>query len=220
MRSVLSIDANIPRPDRPDGFDDDVCFSEDLVELMLEEYTRPGDLVFDPFAGFGTTLAVAERMGRQPLGLEILPERVAFIQARLDDPTAVMRADARRIAELNLPPIDFCMTSPPYMTHVDHAENPLTGYQTEDGDYARYLDELTTVYRQLACLLVPAGRAVINVSNIRLGPLFTPLAWDVGKAILTVLPLENEVVLDWNPPPAWFTNDYCLVFRKPTLIAA
>ena len=31
-----------------------------LVEAFLAEYTRPGDLVFDPFAGFGTTLLVAE----------------------------------------------------------------------------------------------------------------------------------------------------------------
>ncbi len=32
---------------------------------LFTEYTHPGELVFDPFAGFGTTLRVAEEMERR-----------------------------------------------------------------------------------------------------------------------------------------------------------
>ena len=53
-------------PDRPAGLDQDAAYPEELVALFLEEFTRPGELLFDPFAGFGTTLVVAERLGRQP----------------------------------------------------------------------------------------------------------------------------------------------------------
>jgi len=49
--------------------DDDVRYSESLVEYFLGEYTNEGDIVFDPFAGFGTTLIVAEQMGSKPDGI-------------------------------------------------------------------------------------------------------------------------------------------------------
>ena len=40
--------------------DDNVSFAEELVEIFLADYTQPGDLVFDPFAGFGTTLSSSQ----------------------------------------------------------------------------------------------------------------------------------------------------------------
>jgi DNA modification methylase len=199
---------------RDDGDDDD-RFSDQLVEAFLTAYTRPGDLVLDPFAGFGTTLVVAERMGRRVLGLEILPDRVDHIRARVSDPATVIEADARRLAALDLPPVDFSLTSPPYMTRTDHPENPLTGYQTLDGDYGRYLDELTAVYGAIGQLLTPGGKAVVNVSNLRTDGTVSPLAWDVGAALSRVLRFEQEVILDWAEPEDWYTNDYCLVFGSP-----
>jgi len=36
-----------------------------VVENLLWFYTEPGDIVFDPFAGGGTTIDVAKRMGRR-----------------------------------------------------------------------------------------------------------------------------------------------------------
>ena len=39
--------------------EDDVRFPESLVEHFLEQYTQKGEIVLDPFAGFGTTLFVA-----------------------------------------------------------------------------------------------------------------------------------------------------------------
>jgi hypothetical protein len=42
---------------------------------------------------------------------------------------------------------------------------------------------------------------------------FTPLAWDIATALSGVLEFEREVVLDWQSPPPWCTNDYCLAFR-------
>lgn len=187
-------------------------FTPELVEAFLDEYTKPGDVVFDPFAGFGTTLVVAERMGRRPLGVEILAERAELVRAKLQDPSAILCADARGLDRLDLPPIDFSITSPPYMTRRDHPQNPLSGYQTLDGDYQRYLHELTAIYRTLGLCLVPGARVVINAANLRSHS--TRLAWDIAEAVSTVLTYEREVVIDWDEPPEWLTNDYCLVFSR------
>jgi DNA modification methylase len=46
-----------------------------VPQHVIERYSRPGDWVLDPFCGFGTTLVVAERLGREPLGFENLTGR-------------------------------------------------------------------------------------------------------------------------------------------------
>ncbi|HMF33380.1 MAG TPA: site-specific DNA-methyltransferase [Candidatus Lokiarchaeia archaeon] len=46
-------------------------FHEDLPGRMIDLFTRPGDLVLDPFLGSGTTLAEAFRRGRACVGYEI-----------------------------------------------------------------------------------------------------------------------------------------------------
>jgi tRNA G10 N-methylase Trm11 len=195
------------------GYDDDVAYPEALVALFLEEFTRPGDLVFDPFAGFGTTLAVAERMGRNALGLELLPERVDFIRHRLRDPAAILAGDALRLAELDLPVIDFVMTSPPYMNRVSHPENPLTGYRTLDGNYEQYLMQLGAVFRTLRQRLRFGATVVISVANIASTPV-TTLAWDLGGELAKSLRFVREIVIDWDKMPPQLTSDYCLIFER------
>jgi site-specific DNA-methyltransferase (cytosine-N4-specific) len=58
-------------------------FPESLVERCVRLSTRPGDLVLDPFAGSGTTLAVATRLGRTALGIELNPEYADLAVKRL-----------------------------------------------------------------------------------------------------------------------------------------
>ena len=44
-----------------------------LVEAVLEAFTDPGDLVFEPFCGSGTQLIAAERTGRRCCAVELDP---------------------------------------------------------------------------------------------------------------------------------------------------
>lgn len=48
-----------------------VSFPRDLPRRFIHQYTNPGELVLDPFAGVGTTVRVAVEMGRAGLGIEI-----------------------------------------------------------------------------------------------------------------------------------------------------
>jgi len=49
-------------------------FPEDLPEWFIKLFTQKGDCVLDPFMGSGTTAIVAQRMERNTIGIEILPE--------------------------------------------------------------------------------------------------------------------------------------------------
>jgi site-specific DNA-methyltransferase (adenine-specific) len=56
---------------------------EALLERIVRVSSNPGDLVLDPFAGSGTTLAVAKRLGRRYIGAELSAEYHRKIEERL-----------------------------------------------------------------------------------------------------------------------------------------
>ena len=194
--------------------DDDVRFPPQLVELFLSEYTDRGDVVLDPFAGFGTTAVVAERMGRRAICIELLPERSTFIRTRVSVAVNVISGDARDLAALVAEPVDFVMTSPPYMTRNDHPQDPMTGYRSLNADYDRYLRDLRDVFAQAADTLRPGRRAVINVANLVHGGITTNLAWDVKATVSEVLSFEREVLVLSDKHPPHIADEYCLVFRR------
>ena len=191
----------------------DVRYAPALVRHFLEVYTAPGDIILDPFAGFGTTLFVAESMGRVPIGIELEEDKVDFIREKLADKNAIRHADARRLAEIDLPRIDFSMTSPPFTNAFD-PENALNAYQTKDGSYDSYLNELQEIYRMLAKRLKPGGRVVLEVSNLKDAQGITPLAWDIAARISRVLRFDGEVVICWDKYWYGYDHSYCLVFGE------
>ncbi len=56
-----------------------------LLRILLSS-TNPGDVVLDPFAGSGTTLVVAEQLGRKSIGIELDAFNVALIRNRVMAP--------------------------------------------------------------------------------------------------------------------------------------
>ncbi len=61
---------------------------EALLERIVRCSSNEGDLVFDPFAGSGTTLAVAHRLARRWLGCELSPEYRDRALQRITQPPA------------------------------------------------------------------------------------------------------------------------------------
>lgn len=54
-----------------------------LVRRVIALFSKPGDLVVDPFAGSGTTLEVAVKMGRRAVGYEIKESYARMANASL-----------------------------------------------------------------------------------------------------------------------------------------
>jgi site-specific DNA-methyltransferase (adenine-specific) len=57
---------------------------EGVLERIVRVASNQGELVLDPFAGSGTTLAVAKRLGRRYLGIELSQEYADKVRQRLD----------------------------------------------------------------------------------------------------------------------------------------
>ncbi|MFA6208664.1 MAG: DNA methyltransferase [Candidatus Obscuribacterales bacterium] len=193
----------------------DVRYSEALVEHFLEQFTKKGDIILDPFMGFGTTLLVAEQMERTCYGIEFDQERQEYVCSILQHPDRALHGDSMSLSSLPIPDIDFSITSPPYMGKA-HTENPFTAYSTQGGGYNQYLKDLGHIYQQVAAKLKPNGRAVLEVSNLKHEDgSVTTLAWDIARVISEVLHFDGEIVMNWPDDCGYgYDHSYCLVFSK------
>ncbi len=210
MRTFLRMKNRQTRKLRPEFLGEDLRYPEELVAEFLRIYTRPGDIVLDPFAGYGTTLVVAETMGRTPFGVESDPRRIAYIRSQLQQSAGLIHGDSRHLLDYRLPLCDFSITSPPYMER-DDPENPLV---LQAGPYERYLEDLRQIYAQVRQVLRPGARAVLEVSNLKGPSGVTTLAWDVARAVSAELTFEGEVVIGWDTYAYGYDHSYCLVFSR------
>jgi tRNA G10 N-methylase Trm11 len=212
VRTFLRLKHQLSRRLPPEFRDEELRFPEELAATALRRWSRVGDTVLDPFAGYGTTLVVAEALGRVGYGIEADARRVEYARSLLDDPTRMMHGDARRMRVLGLPPIDVVLTSPPFMARSD-TFNPLSGSPAPPDTYAAYLRDLQVVFAQVRSLMRPKARAVLEVANLNEPAGLTTLAWDVARALSDVLHFEGEIVIGWDRSAYGYDHSYLLLFR-------
>ena len=76
------------------------CFKPQLPRFFIERLTRPGDVVYDPFMGRGTTPVEAALLGRVPFGNDINPLSLTFARPRLRPPA--LDEISKRLGEIDL----------------------------------------------------------------------------------------------------------------------
>ena len=60
---------------------------EALLERIIQASSNPGDTILDAYCGCGTTVAVAHRLGRRWIGMDISYQAISLILKRLEDST-------------------------------------------------------------------------------------------------------------------------------------
>ena len=101
--------------------------------------------------------------------------------------------------KMDLPPIDYCITSPPYWdmltekgfeTQEDRKERGLDFYYSDNQrdlgnihEYEKFVDELTRIYRGVFDVLQKGKYMTVIVKNVKKKSQAYPLAWDIGKRL-------------------------------------
>ena len=93
------------------------CFKPQLPRFFIERLTRPGETVYDPFMGRGTTVLEAALMGRVALGCDINPVSKVLVEARLQPPA--LEAVRRRLSTID------------WTAHEECPEDLLTFYHAD-----------------------------------------------------------------------------------------
>ncbi len=125
-RNVWS-DLSSPRHKR--HLDHGAVFPLKLANRLISMYSGVGDLVFEPFAGVGTTLVASFQMNRRSIGIELNPDFIQMAKEWLAEENSLLTS------EINLPELhhDDCrnllkylepnsvqvtITSPPYADFI------------------------------------------------------------------------------------------------------
>lgn len=210
--------------DLPDRFEGDPRTPATYVEHFLAAFTDPEDTILDPFAGYGTTLRVAERMCREAYGIEYDAEVASFARQQVDHPERIVHGDALDATSYdNVPSVDCCFTSPPYMIEV--TADSLTNYTESGREYEQYLADLGRVFDHFSDLLRAGGHVLIDVSNMKVEETVTTLAWDIADVVAEQYRFEGEVVVTWGADDSsrdhgegtygyGYDHSYCLVFEQ------
>ncbi|MFI1995306.1 TRM11 family SAM-dependent methyltransferase [Actinoplanes sp. NPDC020271] len=164
-----------------------------LAAHAISSFTAPGDLVFDPMAGSGTTLVEAMHLGRNALGIDIEPRFTALAEKNITLASAqgatgtakVITGDATRLLDLvpasAVGQVALVLTSPPYgrgthgLVRVNSSGVRKRGHlygDRERGNLAyagwfRLLDGFATILAASYELLCPGGIVVITCRPVR-----------------------------------------------------
>ncbi|MFE6895070.1 TRM11 family SAM-dependent methyltransferase [Streptomyces sp. NPDC057694] len=168
---------------------------------LIRELSKPGDLVLDPFAGWGTTLVACSVEGRRGIGFEVNPERAEEARQRLAGyPDQEMRCGDARKLPLEADSVDLVLCDLPYFGTGLDTDSADPGQMYALREYDVYLGALEEAFTRIARVMRPGAHAVIAVQNRRIDGAFVPLAWDAGRVLARHLTLGDERIHLYDRP--------------------
>lgn len=174
----------------------DCGWVEQMVPF-INDLSNSGNLVLDPFAGFGSTLVACALTDRKALGIEISAERIDIIQQRMTRyPSAcyeLIHGDSS-CTTLDKSSIDLCLTNVPYF-ELPHDQSRLA----KELSYQEFLEKQAMVWANTSRAMKNGTFLVAMVQNLRLGGKFVPFAWDTARQIARFFTLCEERVLCYPP---------------------
>lgn len=154
-----------------------------LIECFTNEEAR---LIFDPFAGVGSTLIAAKELGKDAVGIEVSFDFARIAENRVNQtipfggPSQVKIhvADSRELYKYVSPDsIDMTITSPPYWDILlerrtaDYKEQRDYGEMEADlgkiRDYEKFLLELRKIFEQVYAVMKPESYCCVVVMDLR-----------------------------------------------------
>jgi DNA modification methylase len=189
-------------------------FPEELARLVVNRFSKAGDLVLDPFCGLGTTLVAAGAVGRRAIGIEKDRDRFEFASRRIKQPSHVIHASALDLETLQLPISDLIFTSPPYTSFREW----------DDSGFRTYWEDFESIFSYLPQILDRAGRLVVEVSNVReANGHVRPVAFEAVQRLRQWWDFRGEVVRcntgEESAGPG-YDHAYLLVFEPKAAEAA
>jgi len=128
-------------------------FIPQIPNQFLRRYTKQGEWILDPFLGSGTTLIECKRLGRNGIGIELLPEVVDIANKNISNEEnkfnvriEVINADSselnfkQELEKRNIKSVQFLIMHPPYWDIIKFSKN------NKDLSNAKSIDEFLRLF--------------------------------------------------------------------------
>lgn len=206
-------------------------YSPTMISDFVKFFTKKGMKVLDPFSGIGSTLEACKRTGRIGFGTELNPKYYELCLKRTPEfKDNIFNIDATNILTLNLPKIDFCISSPPYWDILNRSTKDFEKNRTKKeldinyseqetdlgniADYDLFLKKLAQVYLNIYEVLNDNAYIIIIIKNVKKGGKMYSLAWDLAKMLSEKYTLKDEKIwiqdkvglAPYGYPYAWASN--------------
>jgi len=219
-------------------------FIPQIPNQFLRRYTKQGEYVLDAFLGSGTTLIECKRLGRNGVGIELLPEVVEMAKKNISSEenifnvkTEVINADSTELnfkIELEnrgIKSVQFLIMHPPYWNIIKFSKNE------KDLSNAKSLEEFLNLFGKIVDNtydVLDKGRyfAVVIGDKYSQGE-WIPLAFYVMNEVLkrgyilksTIIKNFEETKGKMNQKELWryralvggfyiFKHEYIFLFKK------
>ena len=200
---------------------------------LILRYSKPGDLILDPFVGSGTTVVEAKLLKRKAIGIDINPQALDIAEKHLNfdcensGEISLYCEDARNLNNISDDSIDLITAHPPYADIIKYSENI-------EGDLSHlkipeFLKEMKKVASSCYRVLKNNKFCAILIGDTRKKGCVIPLGFQVMQQFQDVGFTLKEIIIkeqhNCKATGYWKTNsikynflllahEYLFVFRK------
>ncbi len=170
---------------------------------LMRRFTKPGDWVLDTFAGSGTTLIEARRLGRNSIGIELQADvatRTEQTVDSLENPHNVVSAvvcddstvaDYEAVLDLyGVETVPLAILHPPYHDIIQFSQDPRDLSNT--GSLSAFIDKMGLVAQKIYDVLSPGGHIALIISDMYQKGRWVPLAFDTMNAVLGITSWKRQ----------------------------
>lgn len=202
--------------------------------FCLKYWSRPGDVVLDPFGNRANIGLVANWLGRRVKLNDIVPSYCRLMEAagkrrpKKGLTWRVLNQDAANLTKLKTESVDFILTGPPYFNVEKYEEVP--GQASSFRTYKEFLAWYSRVAEELLRITKPLKFCAFKVANWRKNgrlvqfvrdtqETFEAAGWELHDELICVE--RAPLGLGWSWASKWRNrvvskaHQTILVFRKP-----
>ena len=194
LQYSISIWSDIRKSAEENGLAHPAIFPIMLPERLIKIYSREGDLILDPFAGSGSTLAAAKKLKRYSKGIELSENFIKLYKERTkklnlfednEYEPVLIKGDARDLLKyVKKNTVQLTITSPPYWDILNQRRTAdykeIRNYSNVDADlgniesYEEFLKALKDIFADVYRVTKKDGFCCIVVMDLRKKDKFFP----------------------------------------------
>lgn len=217
LQYSISIWSDIRKSTQENDLAHPAIFPTMLPERLISIYSHQDDLIFDPFAGSGSTLFAAKNLKRYSKGIELSEEFISLYNKRKNNLSLfdqnnyepeLIQGDARALSQwIEKESVQLTITSPPYWDILNQkrtADNKeIRNYGNSNTDlgniksYSGFLEALKNIFSQIFQVTKPGGFCCIVLMDLRKKDKFFPFHLDTIQ-FMTVIGFTLDDIIIWD----------------------